>query len=401
MQSRPPSKLIRIKITTCIPSPYQVELFDALAAREDVRVKVLYWRTTTKHVFDLTSSTRHASRVLKGFRVPLPFVGSEKLCLGIIREILAQDYDVFVVSGLGPTSLLAMFLLTLFRRPWLFWGERPHPCEPRTLRAKLRKCFWGFVGRASWGILGMGKVAVQEYHRLGVPKNRLANVPYSPDGSQLLEPSQEYAKGAADVRKSLGAGNSIVFLFCGQVVRRKGVDVLLRAFEACHRDMPDCLLVVLGDGPQRGALEAMVSEDARPKVIFTGVVQRPELFHYYLAADVFVFPSRYDGWGVVVNEAMASGLPVITTDRVGAAADMVVDGHNGYVVPVDDVGQFAKRMSNLVESPEMLQRMKHAARETAVHYTATAGAEKMVRALRMLTGQSDAVLVSTCDGAGS
>lgn len=356
-----------------------------MAARDDVDLKVLYWRTTTTHVFDLGSNTRHTSRVLKGCWLPFPFIGADKLCPAIIREIWANDYDVFVVSGLGPTGVLAMLLLVLFRRPWVLWAERPHPYRSSSLRVALRKVFYCIVGRMSCGVIAIGELALRAYKKLGIPENRLANVPYSPDVSVLLEPSENSALHAVEVRQSFGTDNDTIFLFCGVLHHRKGVDVLLRAFEECHRAVPNCCLVILGDGPERQMLESTIPEDIIGKVIFAGIVQRPRLFYYYLAADVFVFPSRYDGWGVVINEAMSAGLPVITTDEVGSAIDMVTEGKSGHIVPVGDVDRFAQRMAELAQSPNLRQCMGCEARTTAEAFTAKMGADKMVSALKTLT----------------
>ncbi|MCH8147005.1 MAG: glycosyltransferase family 4 protein [Planctomycetes bacterium] len=379
-------RLLHVKLTTCIPSPYQTELFDSLADRDDVELRVLYWRDTTKHVFELKTETVHDSRVLSGLMVPLPVIGREKLSLGIVQEILSRDYDIFVVSGFGPTAMLAMLVLTALRKPWVFWGERPHPCKHGSWKERLRKVFWRVASRSARGVIGIGRLAVEQYERLGVPPTRLENVPYSPNVDLLLNPPKEYCDAAAHLRDALGADRDVLFLYCGQLTKRKAVDVLVKAFLECHAKCPASRLVILGGGPEEDNLRRAIPEELESRVTFAGVVQRPRLYHYYLAADVFAFPSRYDGWDVVINEAMAAGLPVITTDQVGAAADMVTEGQDGFLVPVDDSSAFAERMKRLADSRILVRDMGNAARNRANDFTASVGAMRMRNALETLLG---------------
>jgi glycosyltransferase involved in cell wall biosynthesis len=308
---------LRVKILTCIPSPYVVDLFDVLAQRGDFRLDALYWREKEEYVFKLAEGAHCPARVMKRCALRVPGAPLDPLCPEILREVWAKDYDVFIVAGIAPTPVAAMFALTLVRRPWLFWSERPHAFSGRSVRDTLRRAASCAIGRLSRGVLAIGKLAEKAYRNYGVPAWKIRNVPYTPDLSGLLDPEEASLREAAVLRRALGGDGKTVFLFCGQLIPRKGVDILVRAFQRCRDAHSNCTLVIVGDGSERGALEASVPASLGESVRFVGAVQRPELLYYYLAADVFAFPSRYDGWGVVVNEAMGAGLPVITTDQVG------------------------------------------------------------------------------------
>ena len=136
-------------------------------------------------------------------------------------------------------------------------------------------------------------------------------------------------------------------------------------------------LAVLADGPERETLAKLAEDVAPGRVHFLGFHDWDELPGFYHASDVFVFPSRYDGWGMVVNEALAAGLPVITTDAVGAAHDLVRDGENGFILPVDDVDAFAGKMRFFLEDRARIERFGREARRTMLDWTPEKGAERL------------------------
>lgn len=148
-----------------------------------------------------------------------------------------------------------------------------------------------------------------------------------------------------------------VFLYVGRLWWQKGIDSLIDAFGQIRRRGIDASLLLVGDGPDRTRYEAQVkSMDLRP-VRFTGFVQQLELAGMYALADAFVFPTRGDPYGLVVDEAMASGLPIISSTSAGEIASRVVEGENGYLVPLDDPDLLARAMARLAENSANSARM--------------------------------------------
>jgi glycosyltransferase involved in cell wall biosynthesis len=159
------------------------------------------------------------------------------------------------------------------------------------------------------------------------------------------------------VRELFALSGQTVFLYSGQLIERKGVDVLIRAFERVGRTSTQIALVILGDGPLRDALKASVPSEMTNRVHFVGHVPQADLPAYFATADAFVFPSRHDGWGVVINEACAARLPVIATRQAGAVGDLIIDGVNGFVVEREDVDGIAAKMQFLVDHPSERKKM--------------------------------------------
>src|SRR5262249_28079426 len=138
-----------------------------------------------------------------------------------------------------------------------------------------------------------------------------------------------------------------VFLFCGQMIERKGIDVLLLAFERLIADGIEARLMLVGREAELPKHLASIGPQARSKIEFCGFQAPEALPRYFSRGDVFVLPSRHDGWGVVINQALAAGMPVISTDSVGAALDLVENGKNGMRVTAGSVGELHSAMARI------------------------------------------------------
>jgi glycosyltransferase involved in cell wall biosynthesis len=130
------------------------------------------------------------------------------------------------------------------------------------------------------------------------------------------------------------------FLFVGQLIPRKGIDELLEAFS----QLPEGELYIAGDGPLRHLVAQAVESD---RVTYVGHVDRPALQQLYSESDVLVLPSRYEVWGLVINEALQHGLSVIAAQTVGAVDDLLVDNVNGYVTRTGDVDDLCGAMARI------------------------------------------------------
>jgi len=146
----------------------------------------------------------------------------------------------------------------------------------------------------------------------------------------------------------------------GRLITEKGVFDLLDAYSRLEPELRSTVgLVFVGDGKVRTALQGRASTVNPGSVHFAGFAQREELAVYYALAEAFVFPTHSDPWGLVVNEAMACGLPIVISSVAGCAADLVVEGWNGYVLPAHDIGGLARAMESLALNPDLRNRMGH------------------------------------------
>jgi glycosyltransferase involved in cell wall biosynthesis len=182
-------------------------------------------------------------------------------------------------------------------------------------------------------------------------------LPYAVDNATLIPAVSKQRENRAAFRESLGfRKDDVVILFAGKLVDKKRPFDLLKAYEKIT--VPGKGLLFVGDGPLRQGLEAYSREKGMSGVSIVGFKNQTELPAYYAAADVFVLPSGLgETWGLVVNEAMCAGLPVVVSDLVGCSPDLVEPGENGYVYKCGDVAQLAEKLGSLIVSPEARLRM--------------------------------------------
>ena len=225
---------------------------------------------------------------------------------GLIRALTAAVPDLVVVAGYaGLTNQVAMRWLHWRRIPWVFWGEVPGMKPRGGLGAVLRWLAQRPAARWSDGFAAIGSRAVEAYRRMSRGRCPVANIPYGCDTAPFL----------AIRRDAHHCKDRLRFLYCGQLIRRKGVDLLLAAFCKAAAVFPKIELVLVGEGPIGTELQSQIPPPIRPRVRFAGFQPVAELPRFFAAADVFVLPSRHDGWGVVVNQAVAAGLPLICSGR--------------------------------------------------------------------------------------
>jgi glycosyltransferase involved in cell wall biosynthesis len=181
--------------------------------------------------------------------------------------------------------------------------------------------------------------------------------PYSVDNEYFRERIDAAASRRATLLSELQLSPSLpVVLFASKLQPRKRCGDLLRAYEAIREDTP-AQIVVVGDGTERGALMEYVREKRLEDVRFVGFKNQSELPAYYDLCDIFVLPSDTEPWGLIVNEVMNAGKPVVVSDAVGAARDLVPDGRSGCVFPVGDVAALAARLRTLISQPDLRRRM--------------------------------------------
>ena len=163
-----------------------------------------------------------------------------------------------------------------------------------------------------------------------------------------------------DLRRTWGAGpQATVSLYVGRLASEKNLATLVAAYRAMNQVRPDCLLVVVGDGPARADLERLC-----PQAVFTGLRSGVDLAEHYASADVFLFPSITETFGNVTPEAMASGLVVLAYDYA-AAAQLIRSGENGLLAPFDDTPAFVRLAAQLAAGHGVDPVMRQAARHTA------------------------------------
>ena len=177
----------------------------------------------------------------------------------------------------------------------------------------------------------------------------------------------------------------MTFIYVGRLWWGKGLGYLLDAFAHAQEAFKDEMsLLLVGDGPEEGDLRRQAAERGIRNVIFAGFHQKPELPKFYAASDVFVFPTLGDPYGLVVDEAMACSLPVISTRAAGEIRDRIEDGINGYIVPPENPSALAERMLELTRNAELRDKMGKSSYEKIKDHTPDKWARDFERIMESL-----------------
>ena len=355
--SRSPLAALRITFLTVMPSPYVQDLFAAMNADPRIDLQVLYMEQVAPDTYWGEQQMPAYAKVLPGRWIG--FSGARIHINPTIRkELDDRDADLVVVVGyVGITNQLAIRHLTNQSRPWAFWGEVPGLHKRGGLGNWLRSMAQKPL-RHTAGIAGVGSHAVAAYQsllqQLSAKTRVIHNIPYHCD----IDPYQRAAQNRQP-------SQTIRFLYCGQLIHRKGVDLLCEAFARLIADGASAHLTLAGEGPLRESLKTSLSEEAAKCVTFGGFVEVANLPAVFAENDVFILPSRHDGWGVVVNQAIAAGMPAIVTKAVGAGNDLVADGKNGFLIESDSVDSIYSAMKSFVDSPSSVVKLGECSAEQA------------------------------------
>jgi glycosyltransferase involved in cell wall biosynthesis len=353
---------MKLALLTEIPAPFRIPLFNALAAEHGVEFRALFLSELDprRTHYELHSDEfRFGWRVLPG-RQLRPNGRWIVLNRGVMRELHGFRPDVVAVGGWNQPAFWQALAYTKARRiPLLVWVESTAR-DARSQAFALEIAKQGMIRGAS-GFFVPGRAASEYLRGLGVAEERIAIAPNAVDDAVF---------GAAAGHRD---GGECSFLYVGRLDPEKGLDVLLRAFDRVRGE-----LVVVGGGSEEAALRAQASQRVR----FVGQLDRDEVVRYYTAADVFVLPSRSEPWGMVLNEAAAAGLPLVATEGVGAAYDLIENGVNGFRVPVDDEHALAAALARLAEDRDFRLAAGRRSRELVGPYTPEAWARGVVQLAR-------------------
>jgi glycosyltransferase involved in cell wall biosynthesis len=272
---------------------------------------------------------------------------------GLKTRLAGGRFDAVWVHGWGHVGLRqAVKAANALRIPVLLRGESipDNATSPRTWKSRLRDRFVrGLLGRVA-ACLCIGSWNRQFYRSFDYPEARLFQMPYAVDNHWFQARCAEATPHREKLRASLVLQPSrSVILFAAKFIPVKAPDVLLAAFQrliaTAQTSRPYLLLV--GDGPMRTELEKQVAS-LEADVRFLGFKNQTELPALYDLCDVFVLPSRFEPWGLVVNEVMNAGKAVIVSDHVGAGPDLVKPQENGWIFPSEDVEALTKALRDAV-----------------------------------------------------
>ncbi len=354
-------------------APYRLPVFQRLSRAVDLRVVFAQGRTADRR-WDVQLSEcsfRHAVLPHRTLRL-----GSAVQVVnpGLLVYLLRSDFEVAILGDNRQTALSGLLISCVMlarRRPLIVWtGITPGDARMAHSGHGLQWLFAIYrlsLFRRAASIVAYGTATRRYLVELGVPKGKVFS------GTQVM-PAGQLPLPAAD-KTALGLADKTVVLSVNYLVPRKGLDVLIKAFLQVAN--PDDVLVLVGSGPEEEHLRSLAGGEDR--ILFPGYQTGVNKTAWYAAADLFAFPTLHDPWGLVVNEAMAFGLPIIATDAAGCVPDLVRD--NGMVVPVGDVDALADALAQLLASEALRRKMGQRSRAIIASFTVEFACDTFLRAI--------------------
>jgi glycosyltransferase involved in cell wall biosynthesis len=274
----------------------------------------------------------------------------------LLRVLSRRRFSAVLVHGYRTLSMAgAMFVARARGLPVLYRAESLSFAD---LSRRKQIAGRGLNALVS-AFLTIGTRNEEFYDKLGIPRRKRFLVPYAVDNQRFQAEAERITRQEA--RRNLGLPDDrTIILFAGKLIPVKRPDLLLEAFLRIGDGSTH--LAFVGDGELRSQLEARVAESGLKQVSFLGFLNQSEISAAYKAADLFALPSDFEPWGLVVNEAMNFGLPVVVSDEVGSAADLVDGRDTGAVFPKGDLEALTHALGRLLSDRSALARMGETAR---------------------------------------
>jgi glycosyltransferase involved in cell wall biosynthesis len=372
--SVPPSSIAFI---TNICPHYRVKTFETLAKHYAVKYyffsKGSEWYWTKKHRVRLGNfEGEYLYGAKRGQLAVLP---------ALLKKLWTQDCDVIIKCINGKVILSAAYIVARLRRkPFVLWTG-----VWQTLQTPFHRLIFPatrFIYRHSDAIVVYGEHVKRYLIGQGVEPSKVFVARHAVDNQLYSSPIADRELCRLRERLHLERTDRVI-LYVGRLEEEKGVTYLIDAFEKLH--LSGSILLLVGDGREKEHLQRLARDrGVESNVRFLGYVSPEEMTSYYALSYVLVLPSistsrTKEPWGLVVNEAMNQGLPVISTEAVGAAAGgLIQDGVNGFVLAERNSDTLAESLSRILTDPELRDRMSHNARKTIADWSN----ERMVAGFR-------------------
>jgi 1,2-diacylglycerol 3-alpha-glucosyltransferase len=371
----------RIVILTEIIAPYRIPVFNALARQTGVNLHVIFLAETDAAVRQwlvYKNEIKFSYEVLPSWRWR---VGKHSILVnrGLWSALETANPRAILCGGYNyPASWESLWWARRRKVRFVLWTES----NQRDKRSGLTHVEWlkrYFVNSCNAFVVP-GKSSSAYLKTLGVGEEVIFTAPNSVDNAFFATHAENVRSQAVEFRKKWQLPSRFI-LFVGRLVPEKGVFDLLEAYAKLESSIQSEVgLVFAGDGVSRRELERRAKQISPGIVCFPGFAQREDLAGFYALADVLVLPTHSDPWGLVVNEAMACGLPIIVSNVAGCAADLVEDGWNGYVVPPGDSNKLSVAINSLLRQPELKQQMSARSLERIRNYSPEACADGLAAA---------------------
>lgn len=353
-----------------IPSPYRVDFFNELGKYCELTVLFEKEKADNRE-WKTLECTNFNCVFLRGIKIS----SDTSLCFNVI-EYLKKDYDFIIIGGYStPTGMLAIEYLRHKRKKFIL------SADGGIIKSEKRSVFFikrHFIKSASWW-LSTGQITTEYFIHYGANKGRIYTYPFSSVRNYQVNSEIVTGYKKTILKEKFGMNTDKAIVSVGQFIYRKGFDILLKAAS----DLPENIsLYIIGGQPTKEYLEILKNMNYK-NIYFKPFMQNKDLFDFFSVCDLFVLPTREDIWGLVVNEALACGLPVVTTDKCVAGVELIENDINGMIIQSENIDELRSSIK------KMLNRSidKGQIKKTVKKYTIEEMAKEHIRILKKIKEQ--------------
>jgi len=354
----------KILLITNIPTPYRLPLFTRLSQRcsETGRsLKVVFCEHGyARRKFEMKEDAFGFEHTYLDGGTLSDAKDVEKtyfLYRGLLKLFRREKPSKIILAGFSPATAKAYLWNLLTGTPFYIWSGTINKGNRNT--SFHRRFFRRMMIRRAAGFIAYGSEARNYLTGLGAETGRVWVATNAVDTDFFSTRTEELRRRKDEKEQTL-----FNFIYIGYLVPRKKVEKVIEAAALLSESRKDFRLTIVGDGSSRAELEKVCSASAlSERVRFEGYRQKEELPAYLAEADAFLFQTGYDIWGLVLNEAMAAGLPVIASVNAGATTDLIIDGETGFTADYDRIEETAELMNKLIENRELCRTIGSRARE--------------------------------------
>ncbi|MBN1870869.1 MAG: glycosyltransferase family 4 protein [Candidatus Omnitrophica bacterium] len=365
---------LRVLVLHNTLSPYRIVLFKALAESEKYIFKFLFYvKQHNDHKWEFPENLGFDYSIMDTFDIKTP--GGT---LYFIKDLslFRGTYDLVVISDhINIPETLLQIYAKIKGIPILRWTEATKLMLKNV--GRIKRGFKALLNKTSDAMLVPGAES-REYVQSTTKKpiytcNNVVD-------NELFAQARNVSRDVVIRKKEQFGLQGVVISFFGQFVKRKGVEILIKALDFVQSQEEFSLLLV-GDGILKNKIFAELNRNKRYKFFMAGYVDQNMLPTYYAISDIVVLPSYLDVWGMVVNESIAAGVPVICSDGAGASRDLIHPGESGLIFPKEDVGALASAIETMLSSVELRRNMVVKADKILENYTVEKAKDQFLKAI--------------------
>ncbi|MEZ4630433.1 MAG: glycosyltransferase family 4 protein [Deinococcales bacterium] len=368
-------KPLNIRWATWWPVPYWTDRFDVLAQHPQVKLKIFFLHGQSKLLpyeaqeaawqFDYQFLSRKPTDAGYSQRIRLNIPNFLPLILG--------SFDALVMNYADSSTVSAAFAAMMMGKDYIIFS--PNTLMDMRHPSKLKESLKKILFQRALAVFVTG------------PLQKDYALQYQPDerqiysiGNPVKDMSSMFKGSREDLRRDYGWRDELIILYVGRFSREKGLEQLLQSTKFLQDSGLNIKLVMVGDGECLADLKKLQAE-LGIDVFFAGFHEGEKLQAFYAMADIFALPSLSEPWGLVVNEAMQFGLPIVISDKVGAKPSLLEEGKNGYSFPVGDIKALSQKLEKLARDPVLRQNMGQYAKEHIQNHSIEAWCEAVVGAI--------------------